>query len=456
MGKAVVVLAGQSNASRISDEITIALNARFGAGNYILVETYAAGAPLTRERQHKPDWADPGELKAQLLDGIGDALSNTPGAYYAGTIWLQGEADTYDFSQADRYEPEFLSLFSNLHATLVEQIGSGKAGLGTARVIISDLSDHAPEAINRSNWAGIQNSFAELATNHTWVHRFDPDLIARAHHLDLNNIFDGSLHYSDSFSQMLADALVSGLTSVGFAPGNTYQGTNSQDDITGSSGADIVRTFGGQDRVFAGKGSDQVELGTGNDYVRVGGGVESFDGGSGRDYISYYDSKNGIRIDLRDDEVSGSWAVNDTIRSFESASGSKSGSDMMLGTSGTNTLRGYGGDDRLYGRGGSDKLYGGDGQDFLDGGTGEQVDYLYGGADADAFHFDRGEGIDIIKDFENNIDVIELDNFNFSNTSPFDYASQHGDDVIFDFGTDGHLTVENMTIGQLHNDLDVV
>ena len=231
---------------------------------------------------------------------------------------------------------------------------------------------------------------------------------------------------------------------------------NGGDHITGTSGSNNIYTFGGNDKVYAGKGTDKVELGSGNDYVRVGGGQESFDGGSGNDYISYYDSSNGIMIDLRDDEVSGSWAVNDTIKDFESASGSKTGDDEMHGTSGANTFRGYGGDDVFYGRGGADKLYGGDGEDFFDGGAGSGVDQLWGGADADVFHFDKGEGVDIVKDFENNIDEIQLDNFGFNAATAFTFADQVGTDVVFDFGADGMLTIENATIGQLQNDLVMV
>jgi len=103
-------------------------------------------------------------------------------------------------------------------------------------------------------------------------------------------------------------------------------------------------------------------------------------------------------------------------------------------------------------------LYGGDGQDRFDGGAG--TDLLYGGADADVFHFDHGEDHDIIKDFENNIDTIQLDNFVFTaeigSDDPFDFAEQVGSDVIFDFGGGDMLTVENATIGQLYNDLEIV
>ncbi len=227
------------------------------------------------------------------------------------------------------------------------------------------------------------------------------------------------------------------------------------DTIFGTSGANTIKTFGGDDKVYAGKGHDVVELGSGDDYVRVGGGQESFDGGSGTDYISYYDSTGGITIDLAANTVSGSWGANDQVRNFESVSGSGTGNDRLYGTSGQNKLKGFGGDDRLYGRGGDDKLYGGAGEDRFDGGAG--MDTLHGGAGADTFHFDHGEDHDVIKDFENNVDTIELDNFSFApGEDAFDFATQVGNDVVFDFGGGDMLTVENATIGQLYNDLDLV
>lgn len=236
------------------------------------------------------------------------------------------------------------------------------------------------------------------------------------------------------------------------------------DTIYGTTGANKIKTYGGDDKiyagsgadkVYAGKGSDIVELGAGNDYVKVGGGEESFDGGTGNDYISYYASTGGITIDLEADTVSRSWAVNDTIKDFESASGSKTGADKMYGTSGANTLKGYGGNDKLYGRSGNDKLYGGTGNDYFDGGAG--TDLLYGGNGADVFHFDRTEDHDIIKDFQNNVDKIELDNFTFAaGQDAFDFATQVGTDVVFDFGNGDMLTVENTAIVQLLNDLVMV
>lgn len=258
----------------------------------------------------------------------------------------------------------------------------------------------------------------------------------------------------------------------------TYPNSFSGDDeIMGTNSNDVIDASSGNDRVFDRRGNDTVELGSGDDYVRVGGGVDSFDGGLGNDYISYYSSSNGVNLDFQTDTASGSWASNDTVINFESASGSRTGHDDLRGDSADTVFRGYGGSDRLSGRSGDDKLYGGNdndillggsgsdelygdnGSDFLDGGGGSGIDQLYGGADADIFHFDRGEGVDIINDFQNNIDTIEFDNFRGTTTvSAFinDFASTSGNDVIFNFGTDGNLTILNTTLGQLQNDIEIV
>lgn len=236
---------------------------------------------------------------------------------------------------------------------------------------------------------------------------------------------------------------------------NTLRGYGGNDVLHGLEGNDRLVGGRGNDKIYSGKGDDVVFGGDGNDYIRVGGGKESFDGGDGKDYISYFDSSNGVRIDLRADKVSGSWAVNDAIKNFESAAGSDTGDDVLLGTAGANTLRGHGGDDTFFARDGADRLYGGDGKDHLDGGNGN--DLLWGGKGADVFHIDFGEDHDVIKDFQNNIDEIQLDNFVFSGgQDAFDFARQVNSDVVFDFGGGEGLTIEDTTIGKLYNDLVLV
>ncbi len=78
-------------------------------------------------------------------------------------------------------------------------------------------------------------------------------------------------------------------------------------------------------------------------------------------------------------------------------------------------MRGDGGRDNLIGRVGNDDLDGGGGRDILAGGTGDDTlsggrgnDDLSGASGADVFHFDRGDGRDIIRDFDPDMDLISI------------------------------------------------
>jgi len=147
------------------------------------------------------------------------------------------------------------------------------------------------------------------------------------------------------------------------------------------------------------------------------------------------------------------WGANDQNESFEGASGSDTGEDVLLGTDGANILKGHGGDDSLYGRVGNDRLYGGANSDFFDAGNG--ADRLYGGSGADVFHFDRGEDNDRIYDFQNDADRLEFDGFT-SGFDPFDFADQDGAAVVFNLGGGDRVTVENIPIAQFMNGVELV
>jgi Ca2+-binding RTX toxin-like protein len=233
---------------------------------------------------------------------------------------------------------------------------------------------------------------------------------------------------------------------------NAYGGN---DRIYGRAGNDIINAGDGNDRVYASIGNDRVTLGNGNDFVSVGGGAEVFYGGAGRDTISYFASTGGVALNLQTGGSSGSWAQTDRMSGFENATGSNTGGDRLYGTSGSNTLKGYGGNDLIYGRAGNDVLAGGAGRDRLDGDEGNDV--LYGGGGADVFHFDRGDDRDTIRDFQDNVDTIQLDNFAFRSVSQaLSSARQSGSDVIFELGGGDQLRVEDIRISQLANDLVLV
>jgi hypothetical protein len=105
--------------------------------------------------------------------------------------------------------------------------------------------------------------------------------------------------------------------------------------------------------------------------------------------------------------------------------------DGLIGTAGSDRIAGsnideyfYGGsgNDKLYGGAGNDDLYGGSGNDLLKGDAGRDIlqgdagkDTMFGGAGADTFVFTlskdssaNGSRADIIKDFKQGVDLIDL------------------------------------------------
>lgn len=173
---------------------------------------------------------------------------------------------------------------------------------------------------------------------------------------------------------------------------DTVSGTGGKNKMSGKAGDDTLFGKGGNDRLDGGKGSDVL------------------DGGKGKDTI--------------------------------------------LGRGGSDLLKGVGGNDRLLGGSGIDKLSGGNGKDLIKGGTGNDEisgnkgndnifgnkgdDTMVGGAGRDIFHFAKKNGTNLIKDFQNGLDKLDLSGFKFkSKAAALKHFSEWGklndDKVQFDF-----------------------
>ncbi len=79
---------------------------------------------------------------------------------------------------------------------------------------------------------------------------------------------------------------------------------------------------------------------------------------------------------------------------------------IITGSSSNNNLQGTSSDDLIFGFAGNDVIVGGDGNDQLYGGLG--TDNLTGGAGNDIFVLAKGEGRDVVKDFNISEDLIAL------------------------------------------------
>ena len=146
-------------------------------------------------------------------------------------------------------------------------------------------------------------------------------------------------------------------------------GSNFDDEITGTAGANRLEGLDGDD-VLVGLGGDDTLLGgAGNDLILGGGGNDVTDGGEGIDTVSFADIGFGVTASLADEVATYSPAagviVTDTLTNFENLTGSEFG-DTLEGDEGDNTIEGLDGDDIIVATAGDDVLDGGEGNDTVD------------------------------------------------------------------------------------------
>ncbi len=172
-------------------------------------------------------------------------------------------------------------------------------------------------------------------------------------------------------------------------------------------------------------------IGTAHDDILIGNAWDNtLDGGAGNDTLYgdgvVYDDNAGFIDD-------------DIYRPWNSSTNVKYATDL----SGADVLNGGSGDDELHGGAGDDELNGDSGEDNLIGGTGN--DELYGGANADTFAFMRGDGVDVVMDYNaDDLDVLQFANINSADIN----YSRDGDNLIATVenaagGLDNHVTVKN-------------
>ncbi|MDO6732141.1 hypothetical protein Q4577_19070 [Marinovum sp. 2_MG-2023] len=220
-------------------------------------------------------------------------------------------------------------------------------------------------------------------------------------------------------------------------------GGNGLDVINGQDGNDILGGGGGSDTLRGGNGDDNIGGGTqndrlfgegNNDTLRGEGGNDSLFGGNGNDLLQGQignDTLNGgngsdtLRGGTGQDTLNGG---NQNDRVF-----GEGGNDTVLGGEGNDTLGGGNGGDILRGQAGNDNLTGGAGNDTIHGGFGD--DTMIGGQGADTFIFNATDGNDVIRDFQDDIDSIQLGNNNFS-------LSVNNGNAVLTFTSGSTLTIE--------------
>jgi Ca2+-binding RTX toxin-like protein len=215
---------------------------------------------------------------------------------------------------------------------------------------------------------------------------------------------------------------------------DSLAGSAGPDQLDGGTGADILQGNAGPDSLTGGAGDDRLEGGINNDSLEGGDGDDTLSGSNGQDILTGGAGADLLQGNAGPDALFGG-AGDDRLEggiNRDRLDGGP-GHDLLRGDDGFDTLTGGAGDDTLFGNAGNDWLEGGGGSDLLDGGIG-----------ADTFVF-RGGDVRIAR-FQKNVDTILFDPalLDQGAASPQDLLSRIetvGEDLLFDFGPDGRLTI---------------
>ncbi len=187
---------------------------------------------------------------------------------------------------------------------------------------------------------------------------------------------------------------------------------------------------GGNDTLTGSAGSDTICGGEGNDVLVDNYGRNTLRGGMGDDTLTVGDGSAG--------SILKGGAGSDTLISG-------AGSDLLYGGSGYDTLIGGRGQDELYGNRGRDVLHGGEGDDLIDGGRSNDI--LTGGTGNDVFVFRAlDKGHDVITDFEDGTDLIQISGLSYSDLS---FTSVEGGVLITSDAMIGQIMLEGVDIAVL-------
>jgi Ca2+-binding RTX toxin-like protein len=210
------------------------------------------------------------------------------------------------------------------------------------------------------------------------------------------------------------------------------EGTDGNDTLYGSAGADTISGGKGSDHLYGGAGNDTLDGGLGNDVLFGGAGADQNIGGDGYDTLSYASSSAGVLVNLAWNQGIGGDAQGDTFSGIEKVIGSSFNDTLICDSSFGVNFDGGAGNDGIRGGSGLDVLNGGSGNDWLEGGRG--LDVLTGGTGNDTFKLNVGDGPDLIYDFQPGADKIALAN---GFTEP--YQVYGGSSFRGSFGSDGEL-----------------
>ncbi|MCR9126912.1 MAG: DUF4214 domain-containing protein [Rhodobacteraceae bacterium] len=230
-------------------------------------------------------------------------------------------------------------------------------------------------------------------------------------------------------------------------------GSDAADSLEDDAGANDIQAGGGDDTILGHGGDDTLNGGAGEDLYRPTEGLFQ--------QINLPASAAIERLDLVNGDLDGTDGA-DTfdlsgITSYEvfDIIDMGNGNDAFTGTQADDSVQGDAGDDRLDGQAGNDTITGSSGSDTLIGGTGD--DRLSGGTSfstGNTFVFAPGDGNDVITDYQQSRDSIDLSGFTLDQLAQMQVTLDGDGNRFITFHDGGTLTLEG--VGRNHTPIGSV
>jgi Ca2+-binding RTX toxin-like protein len=233
----------------------------------------------------------------------------------------------------------------------------------------------------------------------------------------------------------LTHAQLMALSMTPTAGADVFYGSYDVETMSGGAGNDMLDARAGNDTITGGLGNDLLYGGQGDDtyvfnrgdgqdtlrewYSAGTGGFDTIQFGTGihSTELVVTTAANGehlvLTLGTSTDKLTLEWAVNTASQRFEQvvfgdatlthaqvmslAFTGGSGDDTLFGSNDGETITGGAGNDTLDGRAGNDSLSGNAGSDVLIGGTGN-----------DTYFFNRGDGLDTVRDTGSGTDLVRF------------------------------------------------
>ena len=259
---------------------------------------------------------------------------------------------------------------------------------------------------------------------------------------------EARLHKGIVFGDGFRDKLFSIEKFVATDDDDTLVGGATTLEIFGGDGNDTIRMAAQANTILhGGAGLDTIIGGLGGETVFAGDDMDTVRSREGDDTVHLGAGDDIARLGAGDDRAFGD-ADNDLI--FGGG-----GNDDIDGGIGNDTLFGNRNADALFGNIGDDELRGGNGGDTLDGGAGDDIlfggDNVLGDGSVDTFVFaSTDNGQDIVKDFEDNKDVLDLSALGFVDFAALlaQTTEAGGTDLRIALNGGDQVVIENFLLSQ--------